>query len=235
MPRPRREWIVTPHEPIEKLDDNLWAVQGLVPGASFPRRMCIVRRGDGTLLFFHAVPLEERTLAEVLAWGKPADLVVAHHQHAMDADAFRRRLGLSVYGPREVAERLRERVELAGTLQDLRPDPAVAVASVPGSKLGEAVVTVRSGGGARASLLFADVIQNGDRERLAWPFRMLGFGGGPKVVPVYRMLFVKDRVALKGALSGWSRMPGLARLVPCHGKIVGEGAAAALAAAAATL
>lgn len=233
MAKPRREWTVTQHEPIEKIDDNLWAVQGLVPGASFPRRMCIVRRGDGTLLFFHAVPLEERALAEVTAWGKPADLVVGHHQHAIDADAFRRRLGLSVYGPREVAERLRERVDLAGTLQDLRRDPVVEVVSVPGSKLGEAVLIVRSG--ARVSLLFADVIQNGDRARLAWPFRMLGFAGGPKVVPVFRMLFIRDRAALKAGLAELSRLPGLVRLVPCHGRVVGEGAASALAAAAAAL
>lgn len=234
MASQRREWTVTEHEPIEKLDDNLWAVQGLVPGASFPRRMCIVRRGDGTLLFFHAVPLDEPALAAVAAWGRPTDLVVAHHQHAMDADAFRRRLGLSVYGPREVAGRLRQRVDLAGVLEDLRPDPAVAVASVPGSKLGEAVLTVRSGGN-RVSLLFADVIQNGDPARLAWAFRMLGFAGGPKVVPAYRLLFVRDRNSLKGALSEWSRIPGLTRLVPCHGRIVSQGAASALATAAAAL
>ncbi len=235
MAKARREWTVVGHEPIEKLEDNLWAVQGNVPGAPFPRRMCIVRRSDGTLLFFHAIPLEERALAEVAAWGRPADLVVGHHQHAIDADAFSRKLGLRVYGPRAVAEKLRERVDVAGNLEDVRPDEALSVGSVPGSRLAEAVLTVRSGGGARVSLLFADVIQNGEPERIPWVFRALGFAGGPKVVFAYRRLFMADRAALKAALAGWARLPGLSRIVPCHGRVIGEGAAAALAAAAAAL
>jgi hypothetical protein len=235
MAKARREWTVVGHEPIEKVDDNLWLVQGMVPGASFPRRMCIVRRSDGTLLFFHAIPLEEAALAEVQAWGKPADLVVAHHQHAMDAHAFSRKLGLRVYGPRAVAAKLAGRVDLAGGLEDVPSDPAVVVGEVPGSRLGEAVLTVRSGGGARTSLLFADVVQNGDPASLPWVFRTLGFAGGPKVVPAYRLLFIRDRPAVKAALVEWSRIPGLARLVPCHGRTVTEGAAAALAAAAADL
>ena len=74
MARPPRQWTVTKHEPLEKLDDNLWAVRGLVPGATFTRRMCVVRRSDGSLLFFHAIPLEEKTLAEVQALGRPATL-----------------------------------------------------------------------------------------------------------------------------------------------------------------
>jgi hypothetical protein len=235
MAKSRRKWVVTSHEPIDKLDDNLWAVQGNVPGAAFPRRMCIIRRSDGTLLFFHAIPLREEVLAEVTAWGRPEDLVVGHHQHAMDADAFARRLGLRVYGPGAVAGKLRERVDLAGPLEGVRADPSVAIASVPGSRLGEAMVIVRSGGGSRVSLLFSDVIQNGEPGRMPWVFRALGFAGGPKVVFVYRMLFVADRDAIKTALSGWSQLPGLTRLVPCHGRIVDEGAGAALAAAAAAL
>jgi hypothetical protein len=235
MAKPRRKWMITPHEPIEKLDDNLWTVQGNVPGASFPRRMCIVRRTDGTLLFFHAIPLNEEALAEVTRWGKPEDLVVGHHQHAMDADAFARRLGLRVYGPGAVAGKLRERVDLAGPLESVKADPSVTIATVPGSRLGEAMLIVRSGGGSRVSLLFSDVIQNGDPGRIPWIFRVLGFAGGPKVVFAYRRLFVADRAAVKAALSAWSQLPGLARLVPCHGTIVSKGAGAALAEAAAGL
>ena len=45
MPRP---WKVTRHDPIEKIDENLWAVNGDVPGyppaARFQRRMQIVER-----------------------------------------------------------------------------------------------------------------------------------------------------------------------------------------------
>ncbi len=230
-----RDWTVTRHDPIEKLDDNLWAVQGYVPGARFFRRMCIVRRSDGSLLFFHAIPLEETALREVLAWGKPAFLVVGHDQHCIDARPFAHRLGLRVFGPSRRAERIRQRVELAGTLEDLPADPTVSVAGLPGSKLGESAVVVRSGGGTRLSLLLSDVVQNSPSETLPWLFRALGFAGGPKVVPAYRLLFVQDRAAVKAKLAEWAALPGLERLVPCHGAIVTKGAPEALAAAAAAL
>src|SRR4051794_8515182 len=100
MAKPPRPWIVKPHKPIEKLEDNLWVVEGNVPGAPMPRRMAIIKRTDGTLLFYQAVPLEEAALAEVLAWGKPAYLIVPHNQHGMDAPAFAEKLGVGIYGPK---------------------------------------------------------------------------------------------------------------------------------------
>ena len=60
MPRKPRPWIVTRHDPIEKLEDNLWAVQGDVPGIPFKRRMFIIKRSDGTLMFSGtAMPVED--------------------------------------------------------------------------------------------------------------------------------------------------------------------------------
>jgi len=53
MPKPPRPWTVTPHRPIEKLDENLWSVTSPVPGipgGTFPRTMHIVRLGDGRRL-----------------------------------------------------------------------------------------------------------------------------------------------------------------------------------------
>ena len=76
MAKPPRPWIVTPHDRIEKLDDNLWAVESAVPGVPVRRRMCIVKRTDGQLLFLNAVPLDDQSLAEVSAWGRPAFLVI---------------------------------------------------------------------------------------------------------------------------------------------------------------
>ena len=70
MPKPRRPWTVTPHDPLVRHEDNLWSVEGFVPGAPFRRRMTIARRADGTLIFFHAVPLEEKVLTEVQALGR---------------------------------------------------------------------------------------------------------------------------------------------------------------------
>src|SRR5437588_6074181 len=116
MAKPLRPWIVTEHGPIEKLEDNLWVVDGGVPGVPFRRRMSIVKRSDGSLLFFNAMPLADAVLEEVKGWGKPAVLVVPHDQHMIDARAFAERLELQVYGPKECEAKVRERAPLAGTL-----------------------------------------------------------------------------------------------------------------------
>jgi hypothetical protein len=47
------------------------------------------------------------------------------------------------------------------------------------------------------------------------------------------MLFMKDKPALKRQVSEWADVPGLARLMFCHGDTVEERPAAALKAAAA--
>lgn len=233
MSKPR-PWIVSPHGPIDKLDDNLWLVEGAVPvPGGIRRRMAIIRRSDGTLLFFHAMPLADPELAEVTAWGKPAVLVVGHDQHAIDAVPFAARLGLKIYGPAQNAGKLRARLDLAGTLSDLPADPAVRFEEMAGTKTGEAVAIVQSAGGV--SLLFSDCVQHSPAETMLWPFRLLGFAGGPKVVPVFRLLFMSDRQALRGHLERLAGTANLARLIPFHGTITASDAAATLRALAARL
>ena len=236
MPRKPRPWIVTRHDPIEKLEDNLWAVQGDVPGIPFKRRMFIIKRSDGTLMFSGtAMPLEDELLAEVKAWGRPSILVVTHDQHMIDARAFAEKLGLKVYGPKPCEAKMRARAEITGMLEDVPPDPNVQITAVAGAKTGEPAVIVKSDAGRRVSLLVSDVLQNNSKDSLGLLPRLMGFGGGPKVVPVFKMMFVKDKGALKRQLTEWAEIPGLARLVPCHGDVVTSGAAEALRAAAAAL
>ena len=221
MPRARRPWKVTRHDAIEKLDDNLWTVNGDLPGLpSARRRMFIVRRSTGDLLFAGAaIPLEESALAEVLAWGRPAVLVVPHHWHMIDADAFAKRLGLAVHGPEACATKTARRTTMAGSVETISPIWRSPSRPVAGVTTGEPTLIVRSGGGARTSLLVADVIQNTPPDTLNWFFRLCGLGGGPKVTTPFRLFFLRDRAALRQQLERWSTLPNLCRLVPCHGRI----------------
>jgi hypothetical protein len=234
MAKPPRPWIVTRHDPIEKLEDNLWAVAGDVPGLPFRRRMTIIKRADGTLLFFNAIPLEEAALKEITDWGKPAILVVPHDQHMIDARPFAEKLGLKLYGPKECEAKIRERAEMSGTLEALPPDPAIRIEPVAGVKNGEPALVVASAGG-HTNILVSDVIMNNTKQHIGFFPRMMGFAGHAKVVPVFRMMFLKDKGALKSQLNRWADLPGLARLVPSHGDIVSSAAADALRAASATL
>lgn len=233
MTRSPRPWTVLPHGPIQKLETNLWVVEGDVPTpGGIKRRMAVVRQADGTLLFFHAMPLDEAAMAEIAAWGRPTTLVLGHDQHAIDAEPFAQRLGLAIYGPAANLDKLRARgLELAGSLADLPADPSVRFEEAEGTRTGEAVGIVQSGD--RVSLLFADCCQNSPPDGMMFPLRMLGFAGGPKVVPVFRLLFMSDRARLRAHLERLAELPGLARLVPFHGVIVDAEPAAALRKAAA--
>ena len=231
----KRPWTVLPHSQIEKIDDNLWGIDSYVPGARIPRRMCIIKRTDGSLLFFHAVPLEESVLAQVTAWGTPKYLLVGHDQHMADAHAFAEKLGLKVYGPQKKEKELRARTDIAGFLEDIPSDPSMDFVSVPGTSHGEAAIILRSGGGSRVSIMISDIIQNTAKDATSLIFRILGFSGGPKVVPAFRLLFLKDKTAVKKTLLDWAAIPNLKRIIPFHGSIVDNDAAGALKKIAATL
>jgi hypothetical protein len=232
MPRTERPWIVTPHGPIVKHEDNLWTVDGLLPGTPVPRRMAMARRLDGTVVCYHAIPLEASALAEVLAWGRPTELVVGNASHGVDAAAFSQKLGVKIYGPRADATRMRARWEMAGTLEDLPADPTITFEPVAGTKAGEPVELVRSGD--RLSLVFCDALQNHGEDGPLLT-RLLGFRGGPRVVPLFKLLFTSDRAALKADLLRLAALPGLSRLIPCHGAIIDRDAPAVLRTAAAGL
>ena len=232
-----RPWIVTPHGPLEVLEDNLWSVAGEVPsfprGCGMNRRMSIVRLADGRLVFHNAIPLDDSTLARVVAWGRPSVLIVPMHLHAMDAPAFRERLGLAVYTSALDLERVRALLPVEGSLEALPLDESVHREPLAGTKLGEAAYVVRSG--PRASLLFCDAVHaslpgtgiNG------FIFRRMGFTGPDlRSPPAYRMRAVSDRPALKRDLLRLADTPGLARIVPSHGRVMTEEPAAALRAAA---
>jgi hypothetical protein len=213
---------VLPHRPLERLEENLHAVDGEVPGmAGLRRRMSIVRRSDGGLLFFNAVPVDDATLGRIRELGRPAILVVPQHLHMMDAHAFRERLGVRVFAPAAGRARVAERVAVDGTFEAIPPDPAVSVITADGFTTGEGMALVRSG--PRASLLVADVVINVPHGKglPGLAFRLLGFTGDrPQLPAPVRLRVVRDRRALRARLEELARTPGLTRIVPTHGAVV---------------
>jgi len=222
MPTPPRPWTVLPHGPLEQIEENLYAVEGAVPGIpGLRRRMAIVRRSDGGLLFFNAVPVGDETLSRIRAVGTPAMLVIPQHLHMIDAHAFRERLGVRVFAPAVTRGAIAERVAVDGSFEDLPPDPAVSVVTVAGFNTGEGLAVVQSGG--RVSLVVADVVlhvPNGPGFR-GLLFRLLGVTGErPKLPALVRLRVLRNPAALRAQLAELARTPGLARIVPSHGPVV---------------
>src|SRR5207249_2878764 len=145
------------------------------------------------------------------------------------------KLGLKIYGPKPCEAKMRERADVAGMLEAIPSDPNVRIEPVAGAKSGEPAIIVTSAGGKRVSLLVSDGIQNNPKSSLGLLPRLMGFAGGPKVVPVFKMMFLKDKKAFKRQLEEWATLPGLERILPCHGEAVTTNASTALQRAAATL
>lgn len=233
MGKAPRPYVVTRHDPVEQIDDNLWAVNGDVPGmptaAGMERRMSIIKLGDGRLVFHNAIPLDEQALAQVTAWGKPSILIVPMQFHATDAAGFREKLGVKVFTSKVALDKVRSIVAVDGILEELPVDPSLKCEPLAGTRLGEAAYVVKSG--ARASLLFCDAIHDSRPGRgfHGFMFRLMGFTGQePKMPPFYKLRMVSDKKALKADLLRLAETPGLARLVPSHGLIVENDPAGAL-------
>jgi hypothetical protein len=191
--------------------------------------MSIVRLADGRLLFHNAVPLREPDMSALEAWGTPTFLVVPNRFHRLDLHAWKARYpGLRVLAPAEAAAAVAQVVPVDGDLAALPRDASIAVHRVPGTKNGESILEVRSGG--RSSLVVGDVLMNNAPVPGAAGLllRVLGSTGGPKVTPLFRLLAVRDRAAVAAELRRLASLPGLARLVPSHGAVVETGVAEAL-------
>jgi hypothetical protein len=198
--------------------------------------MAIVRRADGTLLFWNAVPVGEETLARIRRLGTPGMLVVPQQFHMLDAHAFQERLAVRVYAPAVARDAVAGRVAVDGAFEDIPTDPTVSIVTASGVKTGEGIGVVRSGSGT--SLLVADMVLNvpnapGFQGLL---FRLLGMTGDRPRLPLpVRLRVVRGRRALRARLEELAGIPGLNRIVTSHGGIVDRDPAGVLREIAASL
>ena len=225
-----RPWTVLAHGPIEKLSSRLWTVSGSLPNMPLQRRMTVVRRDDDSLLIHSAIPLDEASMRELEAWGKPAQLIVPNGWHRLDAGAYVARYpALRVYCPRAAMTRVQEVVRVHGAVEDMPTDSVVAPRMVEGLSSGEAIFVVRDERGV--ALVFNDLLFNHKHVEGAQGFvlRVLGSTGWPRVTRVAKMAMISDRAAVAKALVELANMPKLYALVPGHGDVVTDGSSRVLA------
>ena len=91
MPKPQRPWTVVGNDPIQKLEENLWHVEGALPDFSLERKMVVIKLGDGSLLVHNGICLREEDQREVEAWGPIRWIVVPNGFHRLDAYAYKQR------------------------------------------------------------------------------------------------------------------------------------------------
>jgi hypothetical protein len=229
--KPSSDWNVLEHGPIEQLADNLWRVEGALPGMSLRRSMTIARRDDGTLVIHSAIAMREDRMRELEALGPPSFLVVPNHGHRLDAPAYKKRYpAIRVYAPRGGREKIAEVVAVDGTYEDFPSDGAVSLETLHGVRDGEGAMIVRSSDGV--TVVLNDAVMNMDPKKdvLGWLFTtVLGSAPGPRVSRLAKLLYIEDQKAMRADLERFATMPDLVRLVVAHEKVArGPEAATAL-------
>ncbi|HEX2879220.1 MAG TPA: hypothetical protein VHO25_06765 [Polyangiaceae bacterium] len=225
------EWRVLPHQPIEKLSENVWRVLGDIPGMSLKRVMVIAKRADGQLVFHSPIALNDAAMAEVEAWGKPGFIVVPSGIHRLDAPRYKKRYSsIKVFAPSGSRSKVQELLAVDGTYAEFPPDAAVRLEAVAGLGDQEGAMWVRSNDGQ--TLVLNDCVFNMDTKTdfLGWLFTtVFGSAPGPRVSRLAKMTLVKDKPAFKADLLRFAEGPDLVRLIVAHEKVAsGPDAKAAL-------
>jgi len=221
MPIANTEWHVLPHGPLEPLADNLFWLQGDLPNMSLKRNMTVARLADSRLVIHNGIALEEPLLRELLAWGKPAFLLVPNGYHRLDAPAWKRRFPeLRVLAPRGSHAKVSKVVQVDGSYDDFPACDEVHLTHLLGTAEREGSMQVRSRDGV--TVVLNDIVFNMDKKRdlLGFLFTtLMGSAPGPRISRLSKLALVKDRALLKRELSALADLPGLTRLIVAHEKV----------------
>jgi hypothetical protein len=113
MSRALQKWKVLPHGKLEKIDENILTVVGDIrmPLMDLPRRMTVVRLSDSRLVVFSAIALDEKEMATLEAFGRPAYLIVPSDKHRLDAKIWKDRYpAMQVVAPEGARAKVEETV-----------------------------------------------------------------------------------------------------------------------------
>jgi hypothetical protein len=229
MPKAFDKWTVLPHGKIEKLEENLWRVEGTLPGGGPPRVMTVARLGDGRLVIHSAVALGDADMKELEAFGTPSFLIVPNGGHRLDALAYKRRYPTMTVVTAPPSKKSVEQVVNVDDTVGNFGDDSVAYEPLEGTVEGALVVRSATG----TTLVLNDAVMH------MAPGSIKGFGGfvsgvlgffgpEPKVVPLAKMMVYKDKKAARAHLERLADTPGLARVIVSHGKMITQDPGAAI-------
>lgn len=223
------DWAALPHSAIEKLDPNLWRVEGSLPNMPLRRVMTVARLENEELIIYNAIALDEPEMKELEAWGTPAYLVIPNAWHKLDAARFATRYPeAKVIAPSAQRAKVLGVVPRAAGPEQLAMNSEVTIREFEGTGGRELYMTVRSG--SHITLILADAVFNMPHGKGMQGFvlrHVTQSSGGPRVSRVGRLLLVKDRTAFAAQLRSLAT-DDLKRVIVAHHETISEKPAQAL-------
>lgn len=215
MPKAFDEWTVYPHRPIEKLEPNIWRVEGDLPSNNGTRVMTIVKMKSGGLLVHNAIALEEEQMKEIDAFGTPEIIIVPSGYHRLDSKVFKERYPKAKFVAPEGARKKVEQVVKVDGVYDGKIDDTITLTHLDGLKNAEGIVEIDTDG--KKTIVFNDCINN--LPKLSGLFGFLLAPTGITAVPrITRWFMVKDMKAFRANLEKLAEMKDLTRVIVSHGK-----------------
>jgi hypothetical protein len=220
MPKAFDSWKVFPHRPLEKLEPNLWRVEGDLPNGNGTRVMTIAKLADGRLVIHSCIALEEELMKEIEAFGTPAFLLVPNGFHRLDSKVYKERYPqLKVLCPTAEKKKVEQVVAVDGNYGEVPKDDGVRVFELEGTKGHEGVIEVHSPSGT--SLVFNDSVNNVPKLGGLFGF-MLSPTGRPSVPRIFRWFFVKDKSVFIAHVEKLAAIADLKRVIVSHGKMMDQ-------------
>ena len=216
-------WPQRRHGELRQLADNLWIVEGPVPGLLYRRQMVVARDEQRRLLLHSVIAMDAQRMAALEALGTPTWMLVPNGHHRLDAPAFKERYPqLRVVAPRGSVARVQKVVDVDSTYAELESTPVWHAEEAPWDNAAEGCVRVHSTDGV--TLIFNDLLWTPPEH--GWAAHVNRWlGQGPQVPWLARRMYASDAARLGEWLDGLARTPRLVRIIPGHGAPIMKDAA----------
>lgn len=220
MAKAHDKWQVFPHRPLEKLEDNLWRIEGDLPNGNGTRVMTIVKLASGGTLIHNAIALEDELMKEIEEFGAPEFIVVPSGFHRLDSKVFKDRYPKAkIVSPEGAKGKVEQVVKVDSTYGDDIGDPNVKLSHLDGLKGAEGFLEIKSGDST--TIVMNDCMNNLPKLSGLFGF-LLSPTGMPAVPRITRWFMVKDKPAFVGQLEKLGQTPNLKRIIVSHGKPLTE-------------
>jgi hypothetical protein len=219
-------WPRRQHGERRQLADNLWIVEGPVPGMGYRRQMVVARDAQRRLLLHSVIALNAQCMAALEALGTPTWMFVPNGYHRLDAPAYKQRYPrLQVVAPGGSLRRVAQAVQVDSSYAHFEAGPLLDAEEAPWPDAAEGVVRVHSADGV--SLVFNDLLwtpaEHGVSARVQrW------LGQRPQVPWLARRMHAPQPALLKAWLERLAHTPDLVRLIPGHGAPITQAASEVL-------